>query len=240
MMMLVLQKQNIKRQSYPSLTRLRHKILKYLLIFVIALSTPATSFAETTVVAVLGDSLTKGFGLRKKKGFVPVLQNWLTEQGEDVLLINEGRSGRTTTGGLTRIQGALTPNIDALIIELGGNDMLRKVDPTIIRNNLSRMIRIAKGRNIPVLLVGVKANKRYPAEFKTSFNRIYPDLANEFDILLYRNFFAALYKDTEQTRINYRFMLLDRIHPNSKGVVKVVNDIGPSVQKLIASSKSKK
>ncbi len=234
------QKQKSKHHYYPILTRLKNRALKYFVILTIALSTPVISFAETTVVAVLGDSLTKGFGLRKQKGFVPVLQNWLTEQGEDVLLINEGRSGRTTTGGLTRIQAALTPNIDALIIELGGNDMLRRVDPTIISNNLSRMIRIAKNRDIPVLLVGVKANKKYPAELKTSFNRIYPDLANEFDILLYRNFFATLYKDQEQTRINYRFMLLDRIHPNSRGVVKVVNDIGPLVQKLIARSKSKK
>ncbi len=239
-MAFVAQKQKSKHHYYPVLTRLRKKAVKSLLIVAIALSAPAISFAETTVVAVLGDSLTKGFGLRKQKGFVPVLQNWLTERGEDVLLINEGRSGRTTTGGLTRIQGALTPNIDALIIELGGNDMLRKVEPSIIRNNLSRMIKIAKSRNIPVLLVGVKANKKYPAEFEASFNRIYPDLAKEFDILLYPNFFATLYKDQEQTRINYRFMLLDRIHPNSRGVVKVVNDIGPLVQKLIARSKSKK
>ena len=238
-MALVAQKQKSKHQYYPILTRLRKKAAEYFVILAIVLFTPVISFAETTVVAVLGDSLAKGFGLRKQKGFVPVLQNWLTERGEDVLLINEGRSGRTTTGGLTRIQGALTPNINALIIELGGNDMLRKVDPTIVRNNLSRMIKIAKNRNIPILLVGIKANKRYPAEFEASFNRNYPDLAKEFDILLYPNFFAALYKDQAQTRINYRYMLLDRIHPNSRGVVKVVNDIGPSVQKLIARSKLK-
>lgn len=77
-----------------------------------------------TVVA-LGDSLTAGYGLAPEAGFVPQLQAWLTGQGRDVVVVNAGVSGDTTAGGLSRLDWSLTPETDALIVELGGNDMLR-------------------------------------------------------------------------------------------------------------------
>jgi acyl-CoA thioesterase-1 len=78
--------------------------------------------AEPVTVAALGDSLTQGFGLTPNDGFVPQLQAWLDGQGADVQMINAGVSGDTTAGGLSRIEWTLTPDVDALIVALGGND----------------------------------------------------------------------------------------------------------------------
>ena len=82
-----------------------------------------------TVVA-LGDSLTAGYGLAdQSQGLVPQLEGWLKSRGHDVVLQNAGVSGDTTAGGLARIGWALGPDTDALIVTLGGNDLLRGIDP---------------------------------------------------------------------------------------------------------------
>ncbi|MEM7644505.1 MAG: GDSL-type esterase/lipase family protein, partial [Pseudomonadota bacterium] len=90
---------------------------------------PGMVNAETVTVVALGDSLTAGFGLPEGEGFVPVLQDWLTAQGIDAEVVNAGVSGDTTAGGLARIDWALTPEADAMIVALGGNDLLRGIPP---------------------------------------------------------------------------------------------------------------
>ena len=87
--------------------------------------------AEQITIAALGDSLTQGYGLVEDQGFVPQLQRWLDENDADAKLINAGVSGDTTAGGLSRVGWTLTPDVDALIVALGGNDLLRGIAPEV-------------------------------------------------------------------------------------------------------------
>ena len=107
------------------------------LTFAFALASPA--LAEPVTLVALGDSLTAGYGLPQEEGFVPQLQAWLTAQGQDVVVVNAGVSGDTTAGGLARLDWSLTPEVDAMIVTLGGNDLLRGIDAqkqTVVGNVL--------------------------------------------------------------------------------------------------------
>lgn len=122
-----------------------------------ALIFSAPAWAEPVTVVALGDSLTAGYGLSPEAGLVPQLQAWLTEQGRDVVVVNAGVSGDTTAGGLARLDWSLTPETDALIVELGGNDMLRGLPPAEARANLEAILKAGQARGLPMLLVGMKA-----------------------------------------------------------------------------------
>ncbi len=189
--------------------------------------------AEQITIAALGDSLTQGYGLPADQGFVTQLDAWLQSRDADVLLINAGVSGDTTAGGLSRIDWTLTPDVDALIVALGGNDLLRGIDPGISRGNLAGILKIAASRELPVLLVGMDAPSNYGAEYEAAFDAMYGELAAEFGAILYPNFLGALAarKDTADTL--RRFMQADGIHPNAKGVALIVEDIGPRVLELV-------
>ena len=119
----------------------------------LALSSPAAADDQVTIAA-LGDSLTQGYGLVPEQGFVPQLQDWLTMRGHQVSLINAGVSGDTTAGGLARIGWTLTADVDALIVALGGNDLLRGLPPEASRANLDGILQAAATAGVPVLLVG--------------------------------------------------------------------------------------
>ena len=103
--------------------------------------------AEPVTVAALGDSLTQGFGLTPDDGFVPQLQVWLDGQGADVQMINAGVSGDTSAGGLARLDWALSPDVDGLVVSLGANDMLRGMDPAAARENLASLMSKLGARN---------------------------------------------------------------------------------------------
>jgi acyl-CoA thioesterase I len=188
--------------------------------------------AETVKIVALGDSLTAGLGLPQDQGLVPQLQAWLVAQGQDVVLENAGVSGDTTAGGLARVEWALGSNPDALIVTLGGNDMLRGLDPAEARANLDGILQAAQARNLPVLLIGMKAPGNYGPDYKTAFDAMYPDLATQYGAGLVDSFFAPIFTDTSQ-RLNPDLMQADGIHPNAKGVAAVVEMIGPQVVELV-------
>jgi acyl-CoA thioesterase-1 len=175
-----------------------------------------------------GDSLTHGYGLDQGDGFVPQLDAWLAENGHpEVEVVNMGVSGDTTSGGRARLGWALGDGADALILELGGNDMLRGVDPAVSRDNLRAMLEELAARDIPVLLAGIEAPLNYGPEFKAAFDGMYADLSAEYGTLLYPSFVDGLVGEPG-------LMQSDGIHPNADGVAKIVEGIGPLVLELIA------
>lgn len=153
-------------------------------------------------------------------------------QGQDVVLENAGVSGDTTAGGLSRLDWALGSNPDAMIVTLGGNDMLRGIDPAEARANLEGILKAAQARNLPVLLIGMKAPGNYGPDYKTAFDAIYPDLAAQYGTGLVDSFFAPIFTDANQ-RLNAELMQADGIHPNADGVAAVVEMIGPEVVELV-------
>ncbi len=182
---------------------------------------------------MLGDSLTQGYGLPEGDGLVPQLERWLLANGEDVALLNAGVSGDTTAGGLARIDWTLSEDVDALIIALGANDMLRAIDPAVSRANLETILIKVKERRMPVLLVGFKAPGNYGPDYKATFDAIYPDLAAQYETLYFDGFFAPLTEGRNNTEILRDLVQPDAIHPNAKGVGIIVSALGPTVVELI-------
>lgn len=185
--------------------------------------------AEPVTIVALGDSLTQGYGLAPEQGFVPQLQAWLDAEGAETTLINAGVSGDTTAGGLSRLDWTLTPEVDALIVALGGNDILRGLDPSVSRANLDAILALADERGLPVLLVGMAAPPNYGADYKQAFDAIYPDLAAAHDAALYPDFLGVLTSREDREATLREFFQPDAIHPNAKGVALIVEDMGPSV-----------
>lgn len=204
------------------------------LMFAVMLAAPVR--ADTVTIAALGDSLTQGYGLVQEEGFVPQLQGWLAARGHGVAMINAGVSGDTTAGGLARIGWTLSPDVDALIVALGGNDLLRGLPPEASRANLEGILQAAKAAGVPVLLVGMEAPGNYGPEFKADFDAIYPELAAQYGALHAESFLGPL---TDAAEADPRaalaaYMQADGIHPNAAGVALIVSALGPVVEKLIA------
>ncbi|HBB85738.1 MAG TPA: arylesterase [Sulfitobacter sp.] len=208
---------------------------KVLICFAFILGSAAQ--AEEVVIAALGDSLTQGYGLPAEEGFVPQLQAWLDAEGVEATVVNAGVSGDTTAGGLARVDWTLTPKVDAMIVTLGGNDMLRGLDPAQARGNIDGILTAAKNAEVEVLLVGMSAPGNYGAEYKADFEGLYPELAEEHETLLYPDFFTGLLAEeagaaSARSETIRRYFQGDGIHPNAEGVALIVKDIGPSVSKL--------
>ena len=188
--------------------------------------------AEPLIVVALGDSLTAGYGLAEGEGFVPQLQQWLAANGSDATVVNAGVSGDTTAGGLARLDWSLTPETDALIVTLGGNDLLRGLDPAVTRSNLEAILTKADARKLPVLLIGLPGPANFGPDWKAQFDAIYPELAAKHGALLAPNFMAGLGGDDPAAA--RRLMQADGIHPNPEGVKRIVADLGPKVLELLA------
>ncbi|MBO9450861.1 arylesterase [Tropicibacter sp. R16_0] len=190
---------------------------------------PAT--AEPVVIAALGDSLTQGYGLPQGQGFVPQMQEWLDKQGVDVELVNAGVSGDTTAGGAARVAWTLTPEVDAMIVTLGGNDMLRGIDPAAVRQNLTTILTAARDADVQVLLVGMQAPGNYGPEYKAEFDKAYVELADEFGVLRAESFFQGFPVNDDPAAVQ-QWMQADGIHPNPEGVTLIVEGLGPQVLEL--------
>lgn len=204
-----------------------------LLATILFLGFPLAASAEPVVIAALGDSLTQGYGLARDEGFVPQLENWLNANGQDVRIINAGVSGDTTAGGRSRVDWTLTPDVQGLIVILGGNDIMRGIDPASSRANIAAILEVSRGRDLPVLLVGMPAPSNFGLDYKQQFDALYPELAAEYGTLFIPNFFTPILSDGAKIPPQ-KYMQADGIHPNAAGVVAIVGSIGPVVQNLIA------
>lgn len=183
-------------------------------------------------IVALGDSLVHGYGLPPEDGFVPELDRWLDAHGAaHAEVINAGVSGDTTAGGLARLDWSLSEGADALIVVLGGNDLLRAIPPETTRENLDALIGEARDRGLPVLIGGMEAPLNYGEDWKAAFDAIYPELAAKHDALLYESFLAGVAEDRSLWQP-------DGLHPNAEGVDAIVEGIGPKVLDLIARAET--
>jgi len=181
-------------------------------------------------VVALGDSLTAGYGLSEKDGFVPRLQAALAAKGIAATVQNAGVSGDTASDGLARLDWSVPEGADAVLVELGANDMLRGIKPEVTRDALERILRRLTDRHIAVLLCGMRAAPNLGADYGKAFARIYSELAAEFGVLLYPFFLDGVAADPSLTQH-------DGMHPNAAGVDIIVQRILPSVEQLIAQAR---
>mgnify|MGYP002335709665 CR=1 FL=1 len=186
-----------------------------------------SALADPIKVAALGDSLVQGYGLAPQDGLVPQLQRWLIAQEADVDVISAGVSGDTSAGGLARVAWTLTPDIDAMIVALGGNDVLRATDPAVTQANLAGILQIAADQEVSVLLVGINAPGNYGPEYAAAFDAIWPALKDQYEVPFVSSLFAALpVEDPSELR---KVLQADGLHPTPRGVKMIVQEFGPAV-----------
>jgi acyl-CoA thioesterase-1 len=218
--------------------RLAHTLrgLAAAVLAVVVLAAPAV--AEVRLLA-FGDSLTAGFGLPEDQGFVPVLEAWLHAHGApDVVVVNGGVSGEATADGVARIDGALTPDIDGVILELGANDVLRGLDPGAMGRNLDAILDAIDARQLPVLVTGIPAPPTYSDAERRAFRAVFRDVAAAHDAIYYPSFLAGMGQGRSIPEI-MRLMQRDGIHPNRAGVAAIVGHIGPAVLELAARARAR-
>ena len=168
-----------------------------------------------------------GYGLEKKFHLSTVLEKDLKEKGFDVDVINASVSGDTTSGGLNRLQWLLgKKKIDIVILCLGANDMLRGIKPSLIKQNLNKIVEILQERKITILLAGMLSQEALGTEYKSKFDRIYPELAKKFEI----SFLPFL---LDGVALNPELNLNDGKHPNQKGIKIISKNLENKLTDLI-------
>lgn len=204
--------------------------LIFLVLAIIAFSAASVNMAmsetQKTILA-FGDSLMAGYGISPDFSFPVQLEKKLREAGHEVRVLNAGVSGDTTSGGLTRLEWTLQQqNPDFVILELGANDMLRGIDPSVTRENLQKMLDIIKARNVPVLLTGMRSLPNMGSLFGNSYQKMYKELSKKYDTAYYPFFL-------EGVALEPGYVLDDGLHPNARGISVIVDNILPTVEKML-------
>ena len=184
-------------------------------------------------IVALGDSLTAGYEIGTKDAFPAKLEAALRAKGHAVTIENAGVSGDTSSGGLARLDWAVPPGTEGVIVELGANDMLRGLDPKIVRDAVEAVIKSLRARNIEVLLCGMRAAPNLGADYATRFDAIFPELARAHDVVFYPFFLDGV-------AAQRKFTLADGMHPNPAGVDAIVTGILPQAEEFIARIRAKR
>ena len=181
---------------------------------------------EKKTILAFGDSLTAGYGLPAEEAFPILLESALAARGYQVRIVNAGVSGDTSAGGAGRIDWSLADTPDLVIVELGANDALRGLDPGQTKRNLITIINKARSVGAKVLLAGMKAPRSLGADYVSSFDPIYPQIARQLSVPLYPFFLAGV---AGQPDLNQA----DGIHPTAAGVKIIVENILPYVEEVL-------
>jgi len=186
---------------------------------------PPPAIAKQKTIMFFGDSLVEGLGLPKEDALPAQLEAKLKEHGLPVRVVNAGNSGETSAGGLRRLEWQLK-NVkpDYVIICLGGNDMLRGIQPGITRENLRQMMEILKKQRLPVMMAGMRHARS--KTFDGAYIKMYNDLSRDYGAVLYPFILDGVALKAEY---NQR----DGVHPNKEGVAVIVDRILPSVADLL-------
>jgi acyl-CoA thioesterase-1 len=184
-------------------------------------------------IVALGDSLTAGFGLPGAAAFPARLEKALTAKGLPVEIGNAGVSGDTMSDGLARLDWSVPEGTQAVILELGANDMLRGLDPQLTRKTLAEILRRLGERHIEVLVCGMLAAPNLGADYAQAFNPMFPELAASRHLLLYPFFLDGVLSDR-------RMVQPDGLHPTAAGVDVIVAGILPKAEELVVRVRSRR
>jgi acyl-CoA thioesterase-1 len=185
------------------------------------LGVPGGARAEEPIrLALLGDSLTAGYGLAPSDALSARLQAALRAAGYDIVVMDAGVSGDTSAGGLARLDWVLGDEPDIMLVALGANDALRGLPPEATHDNLDAILRTLAERGVVPVLAGMKAPRNLGNDYVAAFDGLYPRLAQDHGVALYTFLLEGVAMDPALNQA-------DGIHPNAAGVDRIVEGLIP-------------
>jgi acyl-CoA thioesterase-1 len=182
-------------------------------------------------VVCLGDSLTAGLGLVESQSYPSVLQRKIDAEQYGFEVVNAGVSGDTSAGGLRRLDWALQGDVKVLVVALGGNDALRGLSVTDMRENLSTIVERARARGVVVILAGMQAPPNFGEEYTAAFRQAFAEVARQHRA---RFIPFLLDKVAGQPALNQP----DGIHPNARGAEIVAETVWGALSPVLQQMSS--
>ena len=191
----------------------------------LALLAPTAASAGT--ILIFGDSLSAGYGLSQGSGWVSLLEKRLQDDGFNHKVANASISGETTSGGASRIAGALQAHRpDIVVIELGANDGLRGQSVDLMKRNLEAIIDASRRARAEVLLVGMRLPPNYGPAYTEKFQQTYRDLARSKRIAFVPFLLEGFAEDP-------RFFQADRVHPTTEAQARMLDTVWKGLKALL-------
>lgn len=183
--------------------------------------------ATAGTVLIVGDSISAGFGLDTRQGWVSLLQARLKTEGFDSQVVNASISGDTSAGGQARLPALLAEHKPALVVlELGGNDGLRGQLPAQLQQNLTGMVQQSKKAGAKVLLLGMRLPPNYGVRYTTAFAEVFPKVAKENDIPLVPFLLEGIGGVPSMVQS-------DGIHPTAEAQSRLLDNVWPMLKPLL-------
>ena len=196
------------------------------------LASSSASFGEQQIkIMLFGDSLMAGYGLTQSESLASELSNRFDKDGITVRLINASVSGNTSSNGLARLDWSLDDNPDVVVLCLGANDMLRGIDPTLTKKNLSTMIVKIQENGATVVFAGMRSPESMGEDYQSQFDRLYIDLAQQHGLI----FMPFLLEDIA---LEAKYLQHDYKHPNALGIRVVAANLYPYLVKGMAAQQN--
>lgn len=199
-----------------------NSLLLVLLLAALCGAAPAHAQTGPVKIAVLGDSLAAGYGIKPEQAFPARLEVALKAQGRNVTVLNQGVSGDTSAGGLDRLDWMLADKPDIVLVELGANDALRGTDPKVTEKTLSAIVEKLKAANVTVWLAGMMAPRNLGSDYVAAFDGLYRRIADKYQVPLYPFILEGVAQDPALNQG-------DGIHPNPKGAQIIADRLLPFV-----------
>lgn len=196
------------------------------LVLALGFAGPVAAESRPVKLLAFGDSLIHGYGLANGDSFPEQLEAALAARGLAVEVINAGNSGDTSAAGRARLDWALADRPDIALVEFGGNDFLRGIDPADTYRNLDSILARLKAEKVTILLAGMRAPANMGPDYVKAFNAVYPRLAGRHNVVLYPFFLEGVALEPALNQA-------DGIHPNAAGVAVIVERIVPDVERLM-------
>lgn len=189
------------------------------------------SAQDQETILFFGDSITAGYGLTEEQAFPAVIQQKIDSLGLNYNVINSGLSGETTAGGLRRIDWVLQQHVDIFVLELGGNDGLRGIDPLNSKQNLQGIIDKVRETypDADILLTGMEAPPNMGQTYTSRFREIYTELSNENDVSFMPFILEGVAGDPDLNQS-------DGIHPTEAGHRVVADDLWEYLRPLLSDN----